>query len=335
MTAPEPRAEAEPGGASDDGESETLAESPSEQNGAEVPSDAVSETDESETPAESPSPQSAAEGPSNAVSEADESETLSESPSTQPAAEAEPDAAAVAAEVRASEPPAVEQATADEARTARPRAARAPAWAWVAITLMTLLLAIGLTTLVFARNADPSTPEAVEDAQTLVAEIEALNGYLATTNQLLAGAIESAEQLNAAAQTKLASLSAKLADAEPRVGQARALLGSQLSGTTRSELDNAQQQLQSLRGTLTERSERLAQQELETVKRDVAGLDDRVGAATGQGSGRASANEARIAALESKQAQTDESRAQLQAEPTGPGRGRAAQGGRSGPAGGH
>ena len=147
-----------------------------------------------------------------------------------------------------------------EPRADRPRAARAPAWAWVAITLMALLLAIGLTTLVFARNADPSTPEAVEDAQTLVAEIEALNGYLATTNQLLAGAIESAEQLNAAAQAELAGLSAKLADAEPRVGQARALLGSQLSGTTRSELDNAQQQLQSLRGTLTERSERLAQQ---------------------------------------------------------------------------
>ena len=179
---------------------------------------------------------------------------------------------------------------------------------------MTLLLAIGLTTLVVARNADPSTPEAVEDAQTLVAEIEALNGYLATTNELLAGAIESAEQLNAAAQAQLAGLSAKLADAEPRVGQARGLLGSQLSGATRTELDNAQQQLQSLRGTLTERSERLAQQELETVKRDVAGLEDRVGVATGQGSNRASATEARIAALESKQSETDQLRAQVQAE---------------------
>ena len=257
MTSPDPRAEAEPGGPSDDGESELPAESPSAQNGAEGPSDAVPETDESETPADSPS--------------------------TQPATEEEPDTESVAAEVDASEPPAVEQATAEETPTVRPRAARAPAWAWVAITLMTLLLAIGLTTLAVARNADPSTPEAVADAQTLVAEIEALNGYLATTNQLLAGAIQSAEQLNAAAQTKLAGLSAKLADAEPRVGQARALLGSQLSGTTRSQLDDAQQQLQSLRGTLTERSERLSQQELETVKRDVAGLDDRVGVETGQG----------------------------------------------------
>ena len=50
----------------------------------------------------------------------------------------------------------------------------APAWAWVAITLMALLLASGLTTLAVARNADPSTPEAVEDVQTLVVELEAL-----------------------------------------------------------------------------------------------------------------------------------------------------------------
>ena len=50
----EPRAEAEPGGASDDAESETPAESPSEQNGAEVQPDAVSEAAESETPVESP-----------------------------------------------------------------------------------------------------------------------------------------------------------------------------------------------------------------------------------------------------------------------------------------
>ena len=193
----------------------------------------------------------------------------------------------------------------EESPTTRPRAARAPAWAWVAITLMALLLTTGLITLAVARNANPSTPEAVADAQTLVAEIETLNGHLATTNQLMSNAIASAEQLSAAAQAKLAGLSAKLADAEPRVGQARALLGDQLSGTTRSELDRVQQQLQSHRLTLTQRTERLEEQLLATISGAVAGLDDRVGGSVGEG---------RIAAIESKQAEHDEFRAQLQAE---------------------
>ncbi len=273
---------------------------------AEVESDAASEAGESETLAESattqPRADSEAEPELDAPSEVGESETPAGSATTQPAVEAEPDTGA-----------AVEDAMPGESPTTRQRAARAPAWAWVAITLMALLLTTGLVTLAVARNANPSTPDAVKDAQTLIAELEALNGYLATTNQLMANAIASAEQLSAAAQTKLAGLSAKLADAEPRVGQARAFLGDQLSGKTRSDLDKAQQQLQSQRLTLAQRTERLDEQLLATISGAVAGLDDRVGVATGQGSGRASASEARIAALESKQAKTDESRARLQA----------------------
>lgn len=281
----------------------------------------TSEASESETLAESPATQpradSEAEPELDAPSEVSASETPAESATTQPAVEAEPDTAVVAAPTAGSAgaEPAVEAAVADampeEPPTTRQRAARAPAWAWVAITLMALLVMTGLITLAVARNANPSTPEAVEDAQTLITELEALNGYLATTNQLMSNAIASAEQLSAAAQAKLAGLSAKLGDAEPRVGQARALLGDQLSGPTRSQLDGVQQQLQSQRLTLAQRTERLEEQLLATISGAVAGLDDRVGGATGS---RASASEARIAALEGKQADTEQGRAQLQAE---------------------
>ena len=144
------------------------------------------------------------------------------------------------------------QATPEEAPTDR-RRAPAPAWAWVAITIMALLLASGLTTLAVVRNADPSTPEAVEDVQTLVVELEALNGYLATTNQLMSDAITNAEYMSANVQAKLAGMSAELGDVEAGVGQARSLLGSQLSGTTRSELGKGQEELQSLQRTLAQR----------------------------------------------------------------------------------
>ena len=100
--------------------------------------------------------------------------------------------------------------------TARPRAARAPGWAWVAMTLMVLVLGIASTTLFVARNAEPSTPEAVEDVQTLVVELEVLNGYLATTNELMSNAIASAQQMSADAQAQLAELSAQFADADAR-----------------------------------------------------------------------------------------------------------------------
>ncbi len=191
--------------------------------------------------------------------------------------------------------------------TIRPRVARAPAWAWVAITLMALLLAIGLTTLAVARNANPSTPAAVEDAQTLVVELEALNGYLATTNKLLSDAIANAEQMSANAQAKLAGLSSQLDDTGARVGEARSLLGGQLSSPTRSKLDQAQQQLKSLRRTLAQRREQLQQQHANATAARVEAIEK----LAPQG---ASAVTARIDALESKQADTDASKAQLQAE---------------------
>ena len=194
-----------------------------------------------------------------------------------------------------------------EVPTTRPRAARAPAWAWVAITLMALLLAIGLTTLAVARNANPSTPAAVDDAQTLVLELEALNGYLATTNKLLADAIANAEQMSAKAQAKLAGLSSQLDDTGARVGEARSLLGGQLSKPTRSKLDQAQQQLQSLRRTLAQRREQLQQQHANATAARVEAIEKLAPQ-------RASAVTARIDALESKQAENDAFKAQLQAE---------------------
>ena len=188
----------------------------------------------------------------------------------------------------------------------RRRAAPAPAWAWVAITLMALLLASGLATLAVARNANPSTPEAVEDAQTLVVELEALNGYLATTNQLLSDAIANAEYLSANVQAELAGLTSQLGDAEAGVGHARSLLGSQLSGTTRAELEKGHEQLQSLQRTLAERSGQLGERQLAAISRDVAAIDSEFRVGTNRSSSRSSAIEARIVALESGQAATDE-----------------------------
>ena len=179
---------------------------------------------------------------------------------------------------------------------------------------MTLLLASGLITLVIARNANPTTPAAVEDVQTLVVELEALNGYLATTNELMSNAIASAEQLSATAQAQLAGLSAQVAEADAGVGHARSLLGGQLSETTRTELDKDQKQLQSLRETLAERTKQLEQQLVAAISGATANLDDKVANSTDRGSNRVEASEARIAALERKQAETDNSRAQLRAE---------------------
>ncbi len=142
----------------------------------------------------------------------------------------------------------------------------------VVIALMALLLAIGVTRLAVVHKADPGTPEAVEDAKTLVAELEKLNRSLAMTNELMSNAIANAEQLSAKAQAKLASLSSQLADVGSGVGQVRSLLGDQLSEPTRSELGSGQERLQSLKGTLAQRSGRLAKQELGRASRDVAAI---------------------------------------------------------------
>ena len=217
-------------------------------------------------------PEPFVEAESEDVSEAGESETLAESPTPEPQAEARPDAAAPS-EAPAVES-AVEQATPEEATTTR-RRTPAPAWAWVAITIMALLLASGLTTLAVARNADPSTPEAVEDVQTLVVELETLNGYLATTNQLMSDAITNAEYMSANVQAELAGLSSQLGDAEAGVGHARSLLGSQLSGTTRAELGKGQEELQSLQRTLEQAAGQLGERQLAAIGRDVAAIAGR------------------------------------------------------------
>ena len=199
---------------------------------ADVESGSASEADESETLAESattqPRADSEAEPELDEPTEEGESEMPAESATTQPAVDAEPDTAAVAAPTAdsAGAEPAVEAAAEDampeESPATRQRASRAPAWAWVAITLMALLLMSGLITLAVARNANPSTPEAVEDAQTLITELEDAQRLPGDDESgFMSNALASAEQLSAAAQAKLAGLSEKLADAEPRVGQAR------------------------------------------------------------------------------------------------------------------
>ena len=182
-----------------------------------------------------------------------------------------------------SEAPAVEsavvQATPEEAPTTR--RARIGARLGVGRDLAHgTLLASALVTLAVARNADPSTPEAVEDAQTLVVEIETLNGHLATTNQLMSEAITNAEHLSANVQAGLAGMSAQLGDVEAGVGHARSLLGSQLPEATRSELGTAQEQLQSLQRTLAQESGRLAEQQLAAISRNIAAIGDAVGVAT-------------------------------------------------------
>ena len=142
---------------------------------------------------------------------------------------------------------------------------------------MALLVASGLTTLAVVRNADPSTPEAVEDVQTLVVELEALNGYLATTNQLMSDAIANAEYMSANVQAKLAGLSAQLGDAEAGVGHARSLLGSQLSGTTRSELGRGPRAASVSPADSRERSGQLGERQLAAISRDVAAIDNEFG----------------------------------------------------------
>ena len=233
-----------------------------------------------------------------------ENETPEEDPAMEPSAESEPGAADATTEADPADELAVdgadEQAIPEEAPTTRPPAGPAPAWAWVAITLMALLFMVGVTTLAVARNTNPTTPEAVEDAKTLVAELEKLNTSLAKTNDLMSNAIANAEQLSAKAQSKLASLSPKLDGVGAGVGQVRSLLGDQLSKPERAELSKDQDRLQGLKETLAQRSGRLQEQSFAGVRRDVGAIGDKVGDATRTGSSRADEIEARIEALRSE-----------------------------------
>ncbi len=170
---------------------------------------------------------------------------------------------------------------------------------------MALLLAIGLGSLAVARNADPSTPEAVEDVQTLVTELEMLNASLATTNDLMSNAISNAAQLSAKGQAKLASLSVQLGDVDVGVGQVRSQLGGQLSGPTRSELGGVQEELQALQETLAERTGRLEDEEIERLIRNIAAIDREAGIASNQGLRRTGAIEADMDVLERKLAEND------------------------------
>ncbi len=91
---------------------------------------------------------------------------------------------------------------------------RAPAWVWVAIVLLGLVLGLAVVSLIGFRNADPQEPVAVKDIQVLVKELGTLNGYLASTNQLMANATANATQVSAQAQSTLAGLSDSLASVD-------------------------------------------------------------------------------------------------------------------------
>ncbi len=84
---------------------------------------------------------------------------------------------------------------------------RAPAWVWVAIVLLGLVLGLAVVSLIGFRNADPQEPVAVKDIQVLVKELGTLNGYLASTNQLMANATANATQVSAQAQRRVGGAS--------------------------------------------------------------------------------------------------------------------------------
>ncbi len=178
---------------------------------------------------------------------------------------------------------------------------------------MTLLLAMGLGTLAVARNADPSTPEAVEDVETLVAELETLNASLATTNDLMSNAIANAAQLSENAQAQLAGLGSRLSDVDTGVGQARSLLGDRLSEEADSELGERLERLRSLQQDLAELAGQLARLQLVRISRDLAAIRDDLGDANRRGSRRARTIAAQIAGLDSRKPDADDLEAQTAA----------------------
>jgi hypothetical protein len=178
--------------------------------------------------------------------------------------------------------------------------ARVPGWAWVAITLMAVLVLTGASVWVVARNANPSTPAAVTEMETLVAELTTLNRSLATTNSLMSNAIANSQQLSANAQAQLASVSTQLTAVDASLGQARSLLGNQLSGTMRSKLAKSQDELQSREGKLAGLSARVQQQQDSGTRGDIGAIGKRVGAAISSGTQRESVIEAQVVELQAQ-----------------------------------
>ena len=228
-------------------------------------------------------------------------------PPIEPPAEKDPKANGVAAyaaptEVVPTEADTVESAaestTPAESATPKRPPARTPGWAWVAITLMSVLLITGAITWAVVRNANPSTPAAVKDMETLTAELTTLNGYLATTNSLMSNAIANSQQLSAKAQAQLASLSTQVDGLDASLGQARSLLGDQLSSSMRSKLAKSQNELQSREAKLAAQTVRLQQQQFSSIRGDVGAIGNKVGVATASGTQRASAIEAQVTLLQ-------------------------------------
>jgi hypothetical protein len=151
-----------------------------------------------------------------------------------------------------------------------------------------------------ARLSGELVDAAVKDVNTLVAELTRLNGYLATTNSLMSNAISNSQQLSAKARAQLASLSTQLARVEANLGQARSLLGDQLSGKMRTKLSRSQDQVQSRAGTLAGQSAHLQQQGLLGVSRSVGAVGTRLGDTTSAGTHSASAIESQVRTLQAQ-----------------------------------
>ena len=107
-------------------------------------------------------------------------------------------------------------------------------------------------------------------------ELTTLNASLATTNAILADAIQSSSEISAKANAKLEQLSANLAGLQAGIGQARATMGPQLKSTVRTRLGNAQAKLQSHAEALAQNKGQLSQQALNAVQEGVGAVTSKV-----------------------------------------------------------
>ena len=180
--------------------------------------------------------------------------------------------------------------------------ARAPAWAWVAITLLAAVLAVATITFVALRKVSPTTPAAVTDMETLVTELSTLNGYLETTNQLMSNAITNGEQMSATAQAQLATLQTQLAGLDSEIDQARASMGSQLSTSLRNKLDKTEKQLQSRIDTLSGRTVHFQQNRVASLGAAVGSIGARLGTTSRNDSREAGSLQTQIRSVARRQA---------------------------------
>ena len=159
---------------------------------------------------------------------------------------------------------------------ARPANHPVPTWVWVTIALLAVVLGLGLAALSFSGGGGSNAQAAVADVQQLMKELTTLNASLATTNAILADAIQSSSEISAKANAKLEQLSANLAGLQAGIGQARATMGPQLKSAVRTRLGNAQAKLQSHAEALAQNKGQLSQQALNAVQEGVGAVTSKV-----------------------------------------------------------